>query len=388
MLLVLLRTLEQPWFKVNIVESDGTIHQLRSRFVKHFTSTDDKTKLILKAVDFLLDVKENIQMYGDRKVRELTRAGLDLRNSVYKTQLLESLPTFFRTMVKGQLKLKTDEELEQLSITDLTEMAVELDPNEGSIRKSDRKQKSPSRSPSIDHGDRICEIDTVEDTDKVVWAKTVKPIAPKPPTINEQLPNDGYCPLPEAVVRLDTPEGKLVYQEQYKNHPRFLKSKDTELQKLADNGTIARSNPNCRWNSAIHTVFKKHRSELTAADFKEAETRPCIDVRLLNLMLLCTLFTLTNANTMIAACSGFAIFSLIDLTRGFHHMPILPEHAEKLSFTWKGERWHYKRAPFGLNHVPGLFSRLINKVLQGIPNGMAYLDDIVVFTNTVEEHIG
>eukprot|EP01135_Chromosphaera_perkinsii_P002186 Nk52_evm21s218 gene=Nk52_evmTU21s218 len=203
----------------------------------------------------------------------------------------------------------------------------------------------------------------------------------------DQLPNDGYCPLPEAIVRLDTPEGKFVYQEQYKNHPRFLKSKDTELQKLADNGTIARSNPNCRWNSAIHTVFKKHRSELTAADFKEAETRPCIDVRLLNLMLLCTLFPLTNANTMIAACSGFAIYSLIDLTRGFHHMPILPEHAEKLSFTWKGERWHYKRAPFGLKHVPGLFSRLINKVLQGIPNCMAYLDDIVVFTDTVEEHI-
>lgn len=42
---------------------------------------------------------------------------------------------------------------------------------------------------------------------------------------------------------------------------------------------------------------------------------------------------------------------------------------------------------FGLRNAPATFQRLMNKVLNGVQNCKAYLDDIIVYSNTWEEHL-
>ena len=43
--------------------------------------------------------------------------------------------------------------------------------------------------------------------------------------------------------------------------------------------------------------------------------------------------------------------------------------------------------PFGMKNAPATFQRLMNKVTQGVNNCVVYLDDVVIFTDTWDEHL-
>ena len=47
----------------------------------------------------------------------------------------------------------------------------------------------------------------------------------------------------------------------------------------------------------------------------------------------------------------------------------------------------FKRAPFGIKHLPALFQRILERIIHGLPFCRVYIDDIVVFSDTEEEHI-
>ena len=52
------------------------------------------------------------------------------------------------------------------------------------------------------------------------------------------------------------------------------------------------------------------------------------------------------------------------------------------------EKWQFKRTPFGLSQAPAYFQLLIDQVLMGCSNfTMGYLDDIIIFSKTKEEHL-
>ena len=47
----------------------------------------------------------------------------------------------------------------------------------------------------------------------------------------------------------------------------------------------------------------------------------------------------------------------------------------------------YTRLPYGVSSVPGIFQRLMENVLQGIPNVIVYIDDILLMGANEEEHL-
>ena len=51
-------------------------------------------------------------------------------------------------------------------------------------------------------------------------------------------------------------------------------------------------------------------------------------------------------------------------------------------------KWEFKHTPFGLSQAPAYFQLLIDKVLMGCSNfAMGYLDDIIIFSKSEEEHL-
>ena len=51
-------------------------------------------------------------------------------------------------------------------------------------------------------------------------------------------------------------------------------------------------------------------------------------------------------------------------------------------------KWQFKRTPFGLSQAPAYFQLLIDQVLMGCSSfAMGYLDDIIIFSKTEEEHL-
>ena len=66
----------------------------------------------------------------------------------------------------------------------------------------------------------------------------------------------------------------------------------------------------------------------------------------------------------------------------------LDEESRKLVVvnTHKG-LYRYTRLPYGVSSAPGIFQRLMESVLQGIPNVIVYIDDILITGATEEEHL-
>lgn len=58
-----------------------------------------------------------------------------------------------------------------------------------------------------------------------------------------------------------------------------------------------------------------------------------------------------------------------------------------VAFTAGNQSWEWNRLPFGLTTAPGTFVNLMRTVLDRVINTMTYLDDIIIFTDTLAEHL-
>ena len=51
------------------------------------------------------------------------------------------------------------------------------------------------------------------------------------------------------------------------------------------------------------------------------------------------------------------------------------------------EKYEYLKVPSGLAQAPAYFQELINKVLRDLPFDITYLDDIIIYSRSVQEHL-
>ena len=91
---------------------------------------------------------------------------------------------------------------------------------------------------------------------------------------------------------------------------------------------------------------------------------------------------------MLAVLGKSKYFTTLDLKSGYWQ--ISPDERDKLktAFTCHRGLYEYNVMPFGLANAPGVFQELISVVLQDLGKfTMAYLDDIIIFSPSMEEHI-
>ena len=89
---------------------------------------------------------------------------------------------------------------------------------------------------------------------------------------------------------------------------------------------------------------------------------------------------------MYAKLKGAKGFSTIDLRSGYHHLALGKDSRAKTEFVTPFGKYEFLMVPFGLAQAPAYFQLLMNKVLEGLPYAMTYLDDITFSKN--EEHLG
>ena len=85
--------------------------------------------------------------------------------------------------------------------------------------------------------------------------------------------------------------------------------------------------------------------------------------------------------------NGAKYFSALDLHTGYHHIPIDEDFMPKTAFTYSFGKYEYLKVPFGFAQAPVYFHKLMNKVLKGLPFTIAYLDDIIIYSKTAQEHL-
>ena len=100
-----------------------------------------------------------------------------------------------------------------------------------------------------------------------------------------------------------------------------------------------------------------------------------------------SLYPLPKIDEMFAKLRGAKIFTTLDLHSGYYHIGLTDEAKPKTAFITPHGKWHFNMVPFGLAQAPSYFQQLMNQVLQGLDFAIAYLDDIVIFSNNEVEHL-
>ena len=101
-----------------------------------------------------------------------------------------------------------------------------------------------------------------------------------------------------------------------------------------------------------------------------------------------SLYPLPKIDKMFVKLNGSRIFSTIDLRSGYYHIGLTEGSRPKSAFVVPMGKFEFLRTPFGLSQAPAYFQLLINNVLQGCSKfAMGYLDDIIIFSKTEEEHL-
>ena len=132
------------------------------------------------------------------------------------------------------------------------------------------------------------------------------------------------------------------------------------------------------WASAVVLVRKK-----------TGELRFCIDLRKLNAQTVKDAQTLPRIEDSLDSLSGAIIFTSLDLKSGYWQVE-LDDSIPLTAFT-VGLLGFYEclRMPFGLTNAPATFQRLMENCLRDLHLNwcIIYLDDIIVYSKTPEEHI-
>jgi hypothetical protein len=125
------------------------------------------------------------------------------------------------------------------------------------------------------------------------------------------------------------------------------------------------------------------------ADKKNGKIRFCVDFRRLNKQTRRDAYPLPNIQRILDKLGGKRYYSTIDLRDAFWQIRVSECDKEKTAFISHRGLYEFNSMPFGLTNAPATQQRWIEKVLLGLnwTICMAYLDDIVVFSDTFENHI-
>jgi hypothetical protein len=87
------------------------------------------------------------------------------------------------------------------------------------------------------------------------------------------------------------------------------------------------------------------------------------------------------------ALRGCKIFSILDMSQAYHQIPVAKDSQKWLTINTHLGLFNYKRIPNGIHSGPGIFQKIMDTVLAGVPKVICYLDDILVAGEDTKDHL-
>ena len=142
-------------------------------------------------------------------------------------------------------------------------------------------------------------------------------------------------------------------------------------------------------SQVVRESCSPYASPIVLAKKKDGSLRMCVDYRLLNAKTRKDSFPLPRIEESLDALAGAQWFSTMDLASGYNQVPVSEADIPKTAFCTPFGLFEWNRMPFGLCNAPGTFQRLMQRMFgdQQCQSLLLYLDDIVVFSSSVTQHL-
>ena len=168
------------------------------------------------------------------------------------------------------------------------------------------------------------------------------------------------------------PPPQVIY-----DYPQAVREEGRKLmQKLVSEGVAVESDS--EWSFPIVLVRKKN-----------GTLRFCVDYRKLNKLLKPDRYPVPRIDRYLEVLSGEAYYTLVDLESGYFQLSVTERSRKYTAFSDGEKQFEFTRLPMGILPAVQVFQRTISAILSGLTFNMClvYLDDIIIFSKTEEEHI-
>jgi Reverse transcriptase (RNA-dependent DNA polymerase)/gag-polyprotein putative aspartyl protease len=172
-------------------------------------------------------------------------------------------------------------------------------------------------------------------------------------------------------------KGPPVSSPPYRSPPAHKEVVAKHVQELLESGIISPSQS--PYSSPILVVGKP-----------DGGLRMVVDYRRVNKQIVKDKYPLPRIDDTIDALYGAKYFTTLDLFSGFYQIPLDEKSKEITAFITHEGLYEFNRLPMGLANSPSVFQRALNSILKKfitIKICLVYIDDIVIFSRTFEEHI-
>ena len=131
------------------------------------------------------------------------------------------------------------------------------------------------------------------------------------------------------------------------------------------------------WASPIVPVPKRDGTLRICGDYKVT----------LNGALQVDQYPLPHPSNLFTCLTGGTKFTKLDLSAGYQQLSLDTESQKLVTINTHKGLFQFTRLPFGIASAPAVFQRTMDTILQGIPQVICYIDDILVTGKTEAEHL-
>lgn len=126
-------------------------------------------------------------------------------------------------------------------------------------------------------------------------------------------------------------------------------------------------------------------SGMSAVPKGKGDFRLVVNMRAANRAIKREYFRLPPMNEMRSKLHGASFFTKLDLSNAYYHLELDKSSRDLTTFLSEGGMYRFKRLMFGVNCAPEIFQREMTRILEGFPNVIVYIDDILIFAKSLVE---
>ena len=190
---------------------------------------------------------------------------------------------------------------------------------------------------------------------------------------NMQVFTDSPRPAEVEPYRIQMTDTTPVRTKAYNIPHKLLGKVKDEIHAMEKAGYIEPSNS--PYASPIVVVNKPDKSIRICGDFRKVNAHIQFDAE-----------PMADQHDIFSRLSKSRYFSKMDLAKGFYQLKLDRESRAYTAIVTPLGLKQFTVVPFGLSISPAAFNRTIRRILQDVPQVEIFMDDILIHTQTWEEH--